>query len=449
MGFRLILAGLIFFFNPCINIVDFLPDVIGAVLIAVGLNKLSDVEDRFYDARKYARVMIAVYALKAVLSLYIPARWQDGLLPVTFLFSVGEILLFLLFFTSLFGGIEYAANLHGGDVHLKKVGDVSRFCVLFSVVKCALAFLPESFALFPDPEPDYSYNAARIFTLSDAKPYAVLLCFVATLALGVFYLVQIVNFFRGLSRDTAFCENLFSLYRERVLENPHLMARRKFRRFFLLLSLGVVLLLDLTIDAVNLTPDFLAYFLFFAAVWSLSRDKRLLTLLVPLCATSFVRTIFQCLCDACVNRIMEYESYLSIDFAPLYNGSAVFILGALCFAEGVLWFFFMRRALSVTADEYQKACQKPFLTTGTLVFTALHATASLCAAVFPLCKAYFYHVYVNDTLVFAGYDRLSEAFETAQGFSVIAVLLLTAGFILYLVSLSRKADMELAPPEYR
>ena len=46
MGFRLILAGLIFFFNPCINIVDFLPDGIGCILIAAGLSRLADVGDR-------------------------------------------------------------------------------------------------------------------------------------------------------------------------------------------------------------------------------------------------------------------------------------------------------------------------------------------------------------------------------------------------------------------
>ena len=98
MGFRLILAGLIFFFNPCINIVDFLPDGIGCILIAAGLSRLADVGDRFYDARKYARVMIAVYAAKLAFSLYIPARWSDGLLPMTFIFSVLEILFFILFY---------------------------------------------------------------------------------------------------------------------------------------------------------------------------------------------------------------------------------------------------------------------------------------------------------------------------------------------------------------
>ena len=114
-----------------------------------------------------------------------------------------------------------------------------------------------------------------------------------------------------------------------------------------------------------------------------------------------------------------------------------------------MFFFFMHRVISDTAGEYEKTCEKPFLTTGTLVFTGLHAVFSLLAAVFPLCKAYFYHVYVNDTLVYAGYDRISEAFELAQGYAVIAVILLTALFFVYYVSLSRKADMELAPPEYR
>lgn len=449
MGFRLILIGLIFFFNPCVNIVDFLPDFIGCIFLCIGLRKLADVEDRFYDARKYARIMLVVYALKAPLSLYVPARWNDGLLPVTFMFSVGEILLFILFFTSLFGGIEYSANLHGGEKHLRDVGDLSRFCVLFSVVKCALAFLPESFALFPEPEPDFSYRAARIYTVADAKPYAVLLCFVAVLALGIWYLVRVVRYFNALYRDSAFCGNLYGIYRERVLENPHMVARRRYRVFFLLMIIGVLFLLDVTIDAVDFTPDPIAYLLMYAAIYTLTADKKGLGTLVPLCAVSVLRVIYQFLCEAGINEIMGYESYVSFRFSPLENGNAVWILAALCLAESVLFFLLVRRIILCAAEDYENTCGKPFLTGGTLFFALFQTAVSVLAAVLPLCKAYCYHLYINDTLVHREALRYTESFELAQGLSSMSVLIITALFALYLYTLSRKADMELAPPEYR
>ena len=47
MGFKLILAGLVFFFNPCINLVDIFPDFIGCILISAGLYKLADMEKSF------------------------------------------------------------------------------------------------------------------------------------------------------------------------------------------------------------------------------------------------------------------------------------------------------------------------------------------------------------------------------------------------------------------
>ena len=111
MGFRLIFAGLIFFFNPCINIFDILPDFIGCILISAGLLRLADVEDRFYSARRIVNRMIPIYILKLFLSVCLTVSWKSGLLPFTFIYSVGEIILNVLLFANLYGGIEYMANL--------------------------------------------------------------------------------------------------------------------------------------------------------------------------------------------------------------------------------------------------------------------------------------------------------------------------------------------------
>lgn len=449
MGFRLIFAGLVFFCNPCINIVDLLPDFIGCILISAGLNKLADVEDRFYNARKYARIMIAVYVLKFLLALYVPVRWKDGLLPITFCFAVGEILLAVLFFTSLYGGIEYMANLHDGEKHLASVSRLTQFTVIFSVVKNALAFLPESFALEPTPELDLSYRRQRVFTLTDAKPYAILLCTVVTAVLGIYFLILTARYFRGLWQDNAFCGNLFEIYRLRVLSNPNRMNRRRFRRFFGLMLLGVLLFPDLIIDAVNVTPDIFSYLLMYAAVICLGGQipRSLQLTFLPLAAVSLVSSFFKCLCDAGVNFIMDYESYMSLSFPPLENGSAIWIGLVLSLTEGVLFCLFVAFLIRHAASVYMSFCGKPFLTTGSLVFSILLAISSSLAYVAPLVKAKFYRDYINDTLVNAGSYAVSQRWELVQGYAVMAVILFTAGFIMYLISLYRKADMELAPPE--
>lgn len=48
----LISAGMIFLFNPCINIIDVLPDVIGIALILFGIRKYADLSSELGEAKK-------------------------------------------------------------------------------------------------------------------------------------------------------------------------------------------------------------------------------------------------------------------------------------------------------------------------------------------------------------------------------------------------------------
>lgn len=449
MGFGFIFAGLVFFFNPCIHIIDILPDFLGAILIAIGLRKLADIEDRFYDARKYTRIMIGVYALKAVLSLYVTARWKDGLLPVTFAFSVGEILLSIAFFTALYGGIEYMANRHNGEKHLAHVSGMLQFSIFFSIAKSTLAFVPEAFALQKDPELDLSYNAKPTFSLIDAKPYAVMLCTVATLALGIYFLVLTTRYFRGLWQDKCFCRELAELYRTRILSNPNRMHRRAFRHYYFFALLSMIFLLEFSIDTIPLTPHIVAYLLLYAATCgpdSAARRGRL-TWLIPLCVIACINAVFTGLCGAAVNYVMDYESYISYPFGMVLDGSAVPVQIALSLCEGILFVLFCRAQIRAVARAYTDFCGKPYLTRGSIVYPALIALAWTTVRTTPILKAKYYYDYINDTFLHADYKAISQFFELAQGWSVIALLVLIACYAIYTINIQRKADAELAPPE--
>ena len=51
MGFGLFAVSLIFFFTPNLDIIDVLPDFIGAILVIRGLNKLSDLTPGLSDTK--------------------------------------------------------------------------------------------------------------------------------------------------------------------------------------------------------------------------------------------------------------------------------------------------------------------------------------------------------------------------------------------------------------
>ena len=69
--FGMVFAGLVFFFNPNINLFDILPDALGALFIYFGLKKAADAGSYFDDVRRISFYMIWLYIVKTA---FRPAR---------------------------------------------------------------------------------------------------------------------------------------------------------------------------------------------------------------------------------------------------------------------------------------------------------------------------------------------------------------------------------------
>ena len=443
MGFGLILAGLVFMFNPCINIVDVLPDFIGCILIAAGLYKLSDIEDRFLSARLIAMRLIPVYILKFVLSFYLPVRWKSGLLPVTFAYAVGEIILMLLLLSAIYGGIESMANLHDGARHLELCSSVSKTTILFMVVKNVLAFVPEAFALEKQAELDFSYYKKTIQTLSVAKPYVVAFFTVIVLAYGIYCLYQNVLLFNAVRKDTVFVGKLSDVYKERVIENKKLITRRAIRRFFVLLILSAVFTIDIIVDAVTLTPDIIVFALIYAAAKALRKPdmpKKLVVLPAISFAVSlfsaFVRYVF----EAGINFRMGYESYASFAVPYVDNGAAAIFGGAMAFVEGVLFTLCIYFVLKFATDYVCDMSQISISVSAPTVFAGACGISSVVAYVAPCLKASYYNAYINDTLLNKTCLEISGAWELVGGYANIAVGISAFLLIYSIVKLQKKVE---------
>ena len=72
MGFGMVLAGFILLFNPMIHVIDLIPDVIGFLLIAVGLTKTSFFVSRIDDARRLFWKLVIIEGIKLPSFLMIP-----------------------------------------------------------------------------------------------------------------------------------------------------------------------------------------------------------------------------------------------------------------------------------------------------------------------------------------------------------------------------------------
>lgn len=450
MGFRLILAGLVFFFNPCINLVDILPDFIGCILLSAGLYKLADIEDRFATARKTVNYLIPIYIAKFLLSFMLSARWKDGLLPFTFVYAVGEIILMIILCTSLYGAIEYMANLHDGEKHLSASGNLCKISVIFAVIKNALAFIPEAFVLAKqDADVNLSFNAKPSQTLMEAKPFVVAFFTLIVLVIGVYFLIENIKFFTKLSKDKVFVKNLSDIYSERILENEKLMNRRSFFKFVLLMIIGSVLILDLVVDAVNILPDVFAYSVMLSAVFCLgnrveTKDKKKLVLLfIPLCVISLVAAGVRVSFDMGVNHTMGYESYMVSRNTLVESGTAITIGAILSAAEGALAAVFVGFILGAVNKFYSSKTRDILPKKYTVFAMSLAAIAGVYSYITPVIKAYCYSQYINDTLKNIHYKDLSDTWELAQGYSNIALIISVALLIHSFIRIKRKADIEL------
>ncbi len=102
-----ILAGMIFLFNPHINIIDILPDVIGYILILHGLSKISDLERNLLSARGRFLKLAWLSAAKLACILILPIFDATLYLIFTFCFGILEVMWMIPAFIDLFQGISF------------------------------------------------------------------------------------------------------------------------------------------------------------------------------------------------------------------------------------------------------------------------------------------------------------------------------------------------------
>lgn len=107
-----ILAGMVFLFNPHINIIDVLPDVIGYILILEGLFKISDLERNLLSARKRFVKLAWLSAVKFSCILLTPIFDETLYLIFTFCFGILEMMWMIPAFIDLFAGIAFLEERH-------------------------------------------------------------------------------------------------------------------------------------------------------------------------------------------------------------------------------------------------------------------------------------------------------------------------------------------------
>lgn len=216
IGTGALLVALLSFINPNINIIDLIPDFIGAFIVAGYFSYLADRAPYFAEAR------LAFLKLGLVSLLKIPAvlvmtsvrstNVSDNDIVVLFAFSfaVVEMIFFVQAIQNTFSGLFYLGERCESSALLrpfpigkgKKRGEMTPealklMAIVTVAVKLCASVIPEVFMLTKGID---STNSPS-FNFYSAYPYATVICFVIALVVGIRAYVRFKAFVKHIKSE--------------------------------------------------------------------------------------------------------------------------------------------------------------------------------------------------------------------------------------------------------
>lgn len=270
MGFFWLTLGICFLWEPIIGVADVLPDMIGWLLVSVGISALADMNDDLADAQRNFRRMLWVGLARIAAELLVfvfLGNTSDTLNPyeapvwtllLSFSFAVLELCFLLPAFRSFWRGISTLSECGGAWNGLATPNRRGRslcdrmmtLTALFLVLHTVLNVLPELSVL----------TVFRREGLYDTSIYQSLKLFrfiaaIASGAAGVIFLIMWWRFFGAWKKETAWLDSLRARYEREVLPNTGLLVRRRMGAGIAFLRVGVLLTANLSLLYYEFLPD--------------------------------------------------------------------------------------------------------------------------------------------------------------------------------------------------
>ena len=283
MGFGLIIAGLFFVFNPYINVIDVLPDLVGYLLILAGTAKISMLNADVMTSRRYFGAMTWISAARIAAALLV-LHFNDGFLTLTLtlIFAVAVSIYAVKAFTMLFNALDTMSCM------AKEMGNsaesVRQFTPFAIISVNALSLVPELTELSAEDELGNSGLVAY-------KSMFLLVCVVLGLIIGAVWLVMAVRYINALSRSKTFVSALETRYENEIANNTSLIARLDLTSFVKFLPLPLVFLLQFNFDGYYIVPEFLCPLIFAVLLFRIRRYVNAVPAICTACASGAVLLI--------------------------------------------------------------------------------------------------------------------------------------------------------------
>lgn len=283
MGLGLLSLAVLFFFNPNIAVIDFLPDLFGHLLLYIALSRVADLQSHLGEARNGFLRLAFIDGCKLVSLLWLITMTSakerpNAQLLLTFAFAVIELIYAIPAWNHFYDGIFMLVSANGdlrrydyrprGNRRTPSMFEkLKPATVAMLICRAALAVLPELSSLSSFAYSGYVTNNDR--DIYDFYELFVLLAFTLMLIIGVVWLCRVLRFTHRIRTDTRLHDALCLRYADEVLPNTSLFTTRRLKFGLRLATLGVILTVDFYVEEYNILPDILAAAALFAAIWTL------------------------------------------------------------------------------------------------------------------------------------------------------------------------------------
>ena len=272
LSLSLIATGAIFLFNPTINIVDLLPDLIGYWIIAYALTAIAYLSEHMRDARKYFVYLAFLSGAKLAVNLTLPGTSGSFVLLMTFCFIVLETILFLPAVSSLFEGISSMGTRHGAPDGFFYVPGKKRTTVNALKIFTIIAFLVREAGAILPILPNLKLYGDTFFVTSGQINWSqfvgifYIIAWIAGFSVGIPWLISFRKYWKSMGGYEEFEKKLYSKYATEVLTDKGRLYADLMQKVMVILSIACAATFTFPVDNVNFVPNFITAGLVIAAL---------------------------------------------------------------------------------------------------------------------------------------------------------------------------------------
>ncbi len=386
MGFGMILAGFILLFNPVIHVVDPVPDVIGFLMIAVGLTKMSFFIGKIEQARMWFLRLALVEAVKFCAILTVPYASGSDIVLMTFVFGMAEAFMFVPAMNDLAEGLSFAGLWYNGTVmyekkvfrppfvklrvlcakiyaKITKKGGKARAervrkvewityvrdqVIFFYIFRICATLIPELTELQMYDRIGEVTAFSR--SLTYYKPFLYVSLSLIVLILGIRYIRTVQKFFRAMDGDEGFLRSMNEKYERDIVPLDTFFIARGMKFSMALFVAAAATSVVLNLDNINMLVGVISAGFLIAATVILKRYVPQAKVIIYLSAVRGVLSL--------VNLVLQYDYYVeyttnAIEFVAeaktmYYRMAGLEMAEAIFAAAGMLlYMFFLLRAVKI------------------------------------------------------------------------------------------------------